>query len=119
VAIKNHNRHHTQLFKQIQQQYCPHKHYQAEFKQEPKNFKLEKENVDRTTTTTTTSASSTVTGAQQTTSNLAFGRRTLEDQRVFAFILKLFRAKTNKPQLPNSPVKQLFLNHASQAHGLS
>jgi hypothetical protein len=47
----------------------PHKHFQTEFKQEPKNFKLEKENVD-TTTTTTTTASSTVTGAQQTSSNL-------------------------------------------------
>jgi hypothetical protein len=46
----------------------PHKHFQAEFKQEMKNFKLVKENVD--TTTTTTTASSNVTGAQQTTSNL-------------------------------------------------
>ena len=42
----------------------PHKHFQTEFKQETKNFKLEKENVD------TTTASSTVTGAQQTSSNL-------------------------------------------------
>jgi hypothetical protein len=45
--------------------------FQAEFKQEPKNFKLEKENVNTTTTATTmTTASSTVTGAPQTTSNL-------------------------------------------------
>jgi hypothetical protein len=42
----------------------PHKHFQTEFKQETKNFKLEKENVD------TTTASSTVTGAPQTASNL-------------------------------------------------
>jgi hypothetical protein len=45
----------------------PHKHFQTEFKQDPKYFKLAKENVD---TTTTTTASSTVNGAPQTTSNL-------------------------------------------------